>query len=163
MSDEESGGVRGLRAWAADAAERVRRLVPALGAGAVAPRDFDATVTELDQLERLLGHDPALCSTVSVWPAGALTQRHLAGGGVPADRERAESLLSPGTALGATATEEDRRWAALFLLPLVTHLTVEGLSPVDALWAACIHQGRPGAARPGSRGETEAGTEGGNA
>ncbi|MFI8242287.1 CHAT domain-containing protein [Streptomyces sp. NPDC085866] len=126
MSDEESGGVRGLRAWAADAAERVKRLVPAMGAGTVAPRDFDASVTELDQLERLLDHDPALCSTVSVWLAGALTQRHLAGGGVSADRERAERLLSdvrdPGTELGATATEEDRRWAALFLLPLVTPL-----------------------------------------
>ncbi|MGW2743732.1 CHAT domain-containing protein [Streptomyces sp. NPDC001450] len=126
MSDEESGGVRGLRAWAADAAERVRRLVPAMGAGTVAPRDFDASVTELDQLERLLDHDPGLRSAVSVWLAGALTQRHLAGGGAPADRERAEKLLrearDPGTELGATATVEDRRWAALFLLPLVTPL-----------------------------------------
>ncbi|SOD82536.1 CHAT domain-containing protein [Streptomyces sp. Ag109_G2-15] len=124
MSDEESGGVRGLRAWAVDAAERVKRLIPAMGAGAVAPRAYDASVGELDQLARLLDHDPALRSAVGVWLAGALAQRHLAGGGEPADRERAETLLrdarDPGTVLGATATEEDRRWAALFLLPLIS-------------------------------------------
>lgn len=124
MSDEESGGVRGLRAWAVDAAERVKRLIPAMGAGAVAPRAYDASVGELDQLARLLDHDPALRSAVGVWLAGALAQRHLAGGGEPGDRERAETLLrdarDPGTVLGATATEEDRRWAALFLLPLIS-------------------------------------------
>ncbi|MFF4575248.1 CHAT domain-containing protein [Streptomyces sp. NPDC001410] len=127
MSDEESGGVRGLRAWAADAAERVKRLVPAMGDGAVVPlRAYDASVAELDQLERLLDHDPGLRSAVSVWLAGALAFRRIVGGGCPGDRERGERLLrdvrDPATALGATATEEDRRWAALFLPPLLTPL-----------------------------------------
>ncbi|MFF4036455.1 CHAT domain-containing protein [Streptomyces sp. NPDC001816] len=151
VSDEESGGVRGLRAWAADAAERVKRLVPAMGDGAVVPlRAYDASVAELDQLERLLDHDPGLRSAVSVWLAGALTFRQIAGGGRPGDRERGEKLLrdvrDPATALGATATEEDRRWAALFLLPLLTPLQPqqggfgvrEGRAPrvaAESLWS----------------------------
>ncbi|MGW7363180.1 CHAT domain-containing protein [Streptomyces sp. NPDC054841] len=123
MSDEESGGVQGLRAWAADAAERVRQLIPAMGARSVPPRAYDAPVAELDQLAGLLDHDPGLRSAVSVWLGGALALRQAAGGGEPADRERAETLLRDArdrtTALGATATEEDRRWAALFLVSAI--------------------------------------------
>ena len=124
VSDEESGGVRGLRAWAADAAERVKRLAPAMGARDVPPRAYDASIAELDQLEGLLDHDPALRSAVSIWLGGALAMRHSAGGGELADRERAERLLREGrdrgTALGAGAGEEDRRWAALFLVTIIT-------------------------------------------
>ncbi|MFE4368190.1 CHAT domain-containing protein [Streptomyces sp. NPDC056835] len=124
MSDEESGGLQGLRAWAADAAERVKRLIPAMGAGVVPPRAYDASILELDQLARLLDHDPGLRSAVSVWLGGALAMRHAAGGGEPADRERAERLLREardrGTALGAAAGGEDRRWAALFLVTAIT-------------------------------------------
>ncbi|MFJ9820651.1 CHAT domain-containing protein [Streptomyces sp. NPDC101151] len=126
MSDEDGGGVQGLRVWAADAAERVKRLIPAMGAGSVPLSAYDASVAELDALAPLLDHDPALRSAVNVWLAGALAMRLVAGGGGPADRERAEALLrevrDPGTALGAPAAEEDRRWAALFLLPLVSPL-----------------------------------------
>ncbi|WP_405408218.1 CHAT domain-containing protein [Streptomyces decoyicus] len=123
MSDAESGGVQGLRVWVADAVERVKRLIPAMGAGAVPPRAYDASVAELDQLERLLDHDPGAHSAVSVWLGGALAMRQSAGGGEPADRERAERLLREardrGTALGASAAEEDRRWAALFLVTVM--------------------------------------------
>lgn len=123
VSDAESGGVQGLRVWVADAVERVKRLIPAMGAGAVPPRAYDASVAELDQLERLLDHDPGAHSAVSVWLGGALAMRQSAGGGEPADRERAERLLREardrGTALGASAAEEDRRWAALFLVTVM--------------------------------------------
>ncbi|MFC9233422.1 CHAT domain-containing protein [Streptomyces decoyicus] len=124
MSDEESGGVQGLRVWVADAAERVKRLIPAMGAGAVPPRAYDASIAELDQLAVLLDHDPCARSAVSVWLGGALAMRQSAGGGEAADRERAERLLREardrGTALGASAAEEDRRWAALFLVTVMT-------------------------------------------
>ncbi|MFG2552079.1 CHAT domain-containing protein [Streptomyces sp. NPDC048581] len=126
MSGEESGGVQGLRAWAADVAERVKGLTPAMGAGVLPSRAYDESITELDQLARLLDHDPGLRSAVSVWLGGALALRHTAGGGEPADRERAEALLrgvrDRGTALGAAAAEEDRRWAALYLISLVAPL-----------------------------------------
>lgn len=137
MGDEDNGGVQGLRAWATDAAERVKRLLPALG-GAVAPaQDYDASVAELDQLVRLLDHDASLRSAVSVWLGAALGLRRLTGaGGAPADRERAESLLrevrDPATPLGAAASDEDRRWAALFLLVLVSPLQPQsgfGMAP----------------------------------
>ncbi|MFE7569447.1 CHAT domain-containing protein [Streptomyces sp. NPDC057539] len=124
MNDEESGGVAGLHAWVADAAERVKRLTPAMGAGVLPPGAHDASVAELDQLARLLDHAPGLRGAVSVWLGGALALRLTAGGGEPADRVRAEELLrgarDRGTALGATATEEDRRWAALFLVSLIS-------------------------------------------
>ncbi|WP_106981007.1 CHAT domain-containing protein [Streptomyces fulvoviolaceus] len=124
VSDEESGGVTGLRTWAADAAERVKRLTPAMGARDVPPRAYDASIAELGQLAGLLDHDPALRSAVSVWLGGALAMRYSAGGGEPADQERAERLLREardrGTALGAAAGEEDRRWAALFLVSVIT-------------------------------------------
>ncbi|MCL8014256.1 CHAT domain-containing protein [Streptomyces sp. AS02] len=124
VSDEESGGVQGLRAWAADAAERVKRLTPAMGARDVPPQAYEPSIAELDQLAGLLDHDPALRSAVSVWLGGALAMRYSAGGGEPADRERAERLLREardrGTALGAAAGDEHRRWAALFLVSVIT-------------------------------------------
>ncbi|WP_330307945.1 MULTISPECIES: CHAT domain-containing protein [unclassified Streptomyces] len=124
VHDEESGGVQGLRAWAADAAERVKRLTPAMGARDVPPRAYDASIAELEQLAGLLDHDPALRGAVSVWLGGALAMRQSAGGGGPADGERAERLLREardrGTALGAATAEEDRRWAALYLVSIIT-------------------------------------------
>ncbi|WP_454336643.1 hypothetical protein [Streptomyces glaucescens] len=124
MSQEESGGVQGLRVWARDAAERVKRLMPALGGGVPSSRHYDASVAELEQLYRLSEHEPELRGSVAVWLAGALTLRYGAVSGDPAARERAEPLLRDvrdrGTELGASATEEDRRWAAVFLLVLVS-------------------------------------------
>ncbi|AZQ38073.1 CHAT domain-containing protein [Streptomyces cyaneochromogenes] len=123
VSDEESGGVQGLRAWAADAAERVKRLTPAMGARDVPPQAYEPSIAELDELAGLLDHDPVLRSAVSVWLGGALAMRYSAGGGEPADRERAERLLREardrGTALGAAAGDEHRRWAALFLVSVI--------------------------------------------
>ncbi|MEU9112327.1 CHAT domain-containing protein [Streptomyces sp. NPDC048483] len=126
MSDEESGGVQGLRAWVADATERAERLFPVVGAGVSLPYAYDKSVAELTSLADLLHHDPALWSSVTVRLGGVLTMRYLAGGGAPEDQERAQGLLrdarDPGTATGATATVEDRRWAALFLLAHVMPL-----------------------------------------
>ncbi|WP_328892829.1 CHAT domain-containing protein [Streptomyces sp. NBC_00236] len=120
MSREEGGGVEGLRAWVSDAVERVKRQLPGNGDGLPSLRAQDASVAELEQLARLLDHDEALRGSVSVWQAGALTLREAAGGGTDADRERAERLLREArdrtTPLGAAVTEEDRRWAALFLM-----------------------------------------------
>ncbi|MFF3264884.1 CHAT domain-containing protein [Streptomyces sp. NPDC002932] len=120
MSREENGGVEGLRAWVADAVDRVKRQLPGNGHGLPSLRARDASVTELEQLARLLDHDEVLRGSVTVWQAGALTLRDMAGGGTEADRGRAERLLRDArdgaTPLGAVVTEEDRRWAALFLM-----------------------------------------------
>ncbi|WP_431983547.1 CHAT domain-containing protein [Streptomyces qinglanensis] len=147
MNGEETGGVAGLRAWAADAAERAKRLLPAVRGGAVPSGAYDASVAELEELAGLLDHDPGLRSTVRVWLGGALAARSLAGCGGPGDRERAEALLRAArdraTEQGAAAGEEDRRWAAFFLLPLVSPLQVQpgasGGAPdlsAYAAWAA---------------------------
>ncbi len=125
VSREESGGVEGLRAWVSDAVERVKRLLPGLqAAGPPSQRACEASVAELDQLAALLDHDEALRGSVSVWLAGALTLRHANGGGTAADRNRAEALLRDArdrtTPLGAVVTEEERRWAALFLVSHVS-------------------------------------------
>ncbi|SER75769.1 CHAT domain-containing protein [Streptomyces qinglanensis] len=147
MNGEETGGVAGLRAWAADAAERAKRLLPAVRGGAVPSGAYDASVAELEELAGLLDHDPGLRSTVRVWLGGALAARSLAGSGGPRDRERAEALLRAArdraTEQGAAAGEEDRRWAAFFLLPLVSPLQMQpgasGGAPdlsAYAAWAA---------------------------
>ncbi|MBB5121294.1 hypothetical protein AF335_18210 [Streptomyces eurocidicus] len=120
VSREESGGVQGLRAWVSDAVERVKRLLTGVGGGPLSPQATTASVAELDQLARLLEHDEELSGSAHVWLAGALTLRDAAGAGSPMDRDRAERLLRDArdrtTPLGAAVTEEDRRWAALFLM-----------------------------------------------
>ncbi|MFF8959832.1 CHAT domain-containing protein [Streptomyces sp. NPDC014894] len=138
MGEEgESGGVQALRAWAGEAVGRAMALLPAEASGAVVElrRAHDEAVAELESLSRLLDHDPGLRSSTTLWLAGALTLRHAAGGGTPADRERAHGLLrevrDPGTRIGAAASVEDRRWAALFLLTHAMPLqeTLGGLAP----------------------------------
>ncbi|TWV58090.1 CHAT domain-containing protein, partial [Streptomyces misionensis] len=118
--EEETGGVQALRAWARAAVERAKALQPTSDTVARHTRAHDDSVAELEELSRLLDHDPELRSSVTVWLGGALTLRHAVGGGTPADRERAYGLLrearDPATRTGATASAEDRRWAALFLL-----------------------------------------------
>ncbi|MFE9389215.1 CHAT domain-containing protein [Streptomyces sp. NPDC006784] len=160
MNGEETGGVAGLRAWAADAAERAKRLLPAVRDGAVPPGAYDASVAELEQLERLLDHEPGLRSAVRVWLGGALAARSLAGCGGPGDRERAEELLrgvrDRATEQGAAACEEERRWAAFFLLPLVSPLQMQpgasGGAPDLSAYAAW-------AARTGPAGMAQAAAE----
>ncbi|MFH9401720.1 CHAT domain-containing protein [Streptomyces sp. NPDC017638] len=116
--EEESGGVRAVRTWAREAIGRARALLPAPGTVVRASRAHDDAVTELEALSRLLDHDPKLRGSVTVWLGGALTLRHVAGGGTPGDRERAHGLLRDAreTQTGSAACAEDRRWAALFLL-----------------------------------------------
>ncbi|MFE7477234.1 CHAT domain-containing protein, partial [Streptomyces sp. NPDC057575] len=120
VSGEEYGGVQGLRAWVSDAVGRVKGQLPGLGAGSLSPRAHEASVAELDQLTRLLDHDEGLRGSATVWLAGALTLRHAAGGGTDTDRDLAERLLREArdrtAPLGAAVSEEDRRWAALFLM-----------------------------------------------
>lgn len=123
MSEEESGGVQGLRAWVLAATKRALRLYPHTGFAAAAPDAYDSSVAELGQLVRLLDHDAELRATASVQLGSVLTMRHLAGGGAPGDREQAQGLLREardrGTAIGAVTDAEDRRWAAFFLMSLM--------------------------------------------
>lgn len=118
--EEETGGVEAVRAWAHEAVGRAKALIPAPDTVARLSRAHDDSVTELDALTRLLDHDPGLRGSVTLWLGGALTLRHAVGGGTPEDRERAHALLrdvrDPATETGASASTEDRRWAALFLL-----------------------------------------------
>ncbi|MER6915356.1 hypothetical protein ABT354_27085 [Streptomyces sp. NPDC000594] len=118
--EEESGGVRALRTWAGEAIARAKALLPEPGTVAENSRAHGASVGELEALSHLLDHDPELRGSVTLWLGGALTLRHGIGGGAPGDRERAHALLrevrDPATRTGATASVEDRRWAALFLL-----------------------------------------------
>ncbi|MEV4362721.1 CHAT domain-containing protein [Nonomuraea sp. NPDC049625] len=129
VSDEESGGVQGLRLWVAEAADRVKRLTPAMGVRAVRPRAYDASIAELGELAGLLDHDLALRGAVSVWLGGALAMRYSLGGDEPGDRERAERLLREardrGTELGAAVGEEERRWAALFLVAIISPIRLQ--------------------------------------
>ncbi|MDH6537720.1 hypothetical protein M2167_000222 [Streptomyces sp. SPB4] len=127
VSGEASGGVEGLRVWVSDAVERVKGLLPGLrGSGPPSLRACEASVAELERLAGLLDHDEELRASVGVWLGGALTLRHAHGGGTAADRDRAEALLRDARdrtkAPGAVVTEEERRWAALFLLSHVSPL-----------------------------------------
>ncbi|MFG2555309.1 CHAT domain-containing protein [Streptomyces sp. NPDC048581] len=125
----ESGGVRALRAWVMAAMKRALRLPPP-GPAAGAPDLYDSSITELEELMRLLEHYAELRAAVTVQLGSVLTMRHLAAGGVPKDRERAQRLLrearDPRTATGAATDAEDRRWAALSLLSLVLPLPQTG-------------------------------------
>ncbi|GGW43433.1 hypothetical protein GCM10010503_20090 [Streptomyces lucensis JCM 4490] len=118
--EEETGGVQAVRAWAGMAIGRAKALLPAPGTVVRPTRAHDDSVTELEELSRLLDHDPQLRSSVTLWLGAALTLRHVAGGGTPGDQKRAHGLLrdvrDPATRTGSAAGPEDRRWAALFLL-----------------------------------------------
>ncbi|MFJ9820837.1 CHAT domain-containing protein [Streptomyces sp. NPDC101151] len=122
---EESGGVRALRAWVMAATKRALRLYPP-GSPTADPDLYDGSIAELEELMRLLEQDAELRATVAVQLGSVLAMRHLAKGGVPADRERARLLLrearDPATATGAATDADDRRWAALSLLSLVLPL-----------------------------------------
>lgn len=154
--EDETGGVQALRAWAGEAVGRAKALLPAPDtAAAKASRAHDDSVTELDQLALLLDHDPELRGSVNVWLAGVLVLRHAAGGGTPEDRERAHGLLgdirNPATTIGAAASTEDRRWAALFRLTHALPLQemLGGLSPepdMTAMFDMVMREGPSGMA-----------------
>lgn len=124
MGNQESGGLRGLHAWVTDATERAARLMPGKDGSRPPVEAYDTSVDELTQLQALLVDDEALCTRVTVRLGVVLALRYLAAGGAPEDRERAQRLLrqarSPES--GASATTEDRQWAALFLGMLVVPL-----------------------------------------
>ncbi|MFD7455678.1 MULTISPECIES: CHAT domain-containing protein [unclassified Streptomyces] len=135
MRDEESGGVRGLRAWAAEATTRGAELIRRVGKEPVTAEEFDATAAELRQLRLLLDHDRALLGTVTLSLGALLAMRHATGQGTPADREEARRLLEevrdPATPAGEAVPAEGRRWAALYLLTL-NELAVPGSGPGSA-------------------------------
>nr|WP_203730829.1 CHAT domain-containing protein [Streptomyces sp. SID12501] len=130
-----------MRAWAGEAVERAKALLPASDTVVGASRAHNDSIAELDSLSRLLDHDPELRSSVTMWLGGVLTLRHAAGGGTSEDRERAHGLLrdvrDPATETGAATSVEDRRWAALFLLTHALPLQemLGGLSPEPDLTA----------------------------
>ncbi|MFG2335684.1 CHAT domain-containing protein [Streptomyces yangpuensis] len=122
----DSGGVRGLRARAQEAAERAARLMGHGGEGEpVSAERFEASVVELSGLRPLLGHDPELLGRITLVLGSLLATRHATGCGVPGDRERARSLLDevrdPTTAAGSRMPEEGRQWAAMFLMMVSDH------------------------------------------
>ncbi|AUG75841.1 CHAT domain-containing protein [Kitasatospora sp. MMS16-BH015] len=122
----EDGGVRGLRAWVADAERRAKRLFPVLRGGPVPLGECEDSISELEQLVPLLDHDPEALAVASAWLGVALAMRQQAGGGTAADRDRAESLLrevrDADTTLGSLTPAEHRKWAALALAGLVSPL-----------------------------------------
>ncbi|MGX1135184.1 hypothetical protein RKD49_007374 [Streptomyces glaucescens] len=135
MQDEESGGVRGLRAWAAEATARGAELIGRVGKEPVSAEEFDGAAAELRQLRLLLDHDRALLGTVTLSLGALLAMRHATGQGTPAGREEARRLLEevrdPATAAGEAVPAEGRRWAALYLLTL-NELAVRGTGPDSA-------------------------------
>lgn len=128
MPEEESGGVRGLRAWAEEVTRRAARLFPGgqdAPSGRPDPSAYDGLITELAELERLLDRSDPLWHPVVTALGAVLVLRYLAGGGTPQDRERARGLLRQVHGAGA-ADVTQRRWAALFLLLLVVPLPEMG-------------------------------------
>ncbi|MCB5165845.1 CHAT domain-containing protein [Streptomyces bambusae] len=93
MSGSDSGGVRGLRAWAEEAGRKAARLMSSDGPAAPVPADFDGPIAELDRILPLLDHEPALRHRLTVVLALLLTRRLLAGGGTE-DRQRALNLVA---------------------------------------------------------------------
>ncbi|MFI2424348.1 CHAT domain-containing protein [Streptomyces sp. NPDC018955] len=135
VSDESDGGVRGLRLWAADATERAARVISRADEGTLSPGDFDGPVAELSGLRGLLEHDRALLGVVTVRLGALLAVRYATGNGTQEDRERAQRLLNeardPATPSGEAVTEQDRQWAAMFLL-MVTDVSVPVGTPGTA-------------------------------
>ncbi|MGE7384486.1 CHAT domain-containing protein [Streptomyces sp. NPDC004126] len=124
--DGESGGVRALRAWAEEAAERAARLIGHGGEDApVSAEEFEASVAELSRLRPLLDHDPELLGRVTLVLGGLLATRHATGRGAPGDPERARRLLEEvrdrTTAAGQRMPEDGRQWAAMFLMMVSGH------------------------------------------
>lgn len=121
VGEEETGGLRGLRAWAEDASRRTAQLLPQTGRVLRDAADYDDAIDELGRLEALLEHDPALRNTVGI-RLGALFVLRYAAGNRPEDRQRAEQLLREGRTPkpGVDIPAEDIEMASLFLswLPL---------------------------------------------
>lgn len=160
VGDGESGGTRALRAWATEAAERGARLI---GRGEdghpVSAEEFEDPVAELSQLRNLLDHDRPMLGKVTLVLGGLLAMRHATGQGAPDDPEQVRRLLDEvrdrTTAAGERMAEDDRQWAALFLMlaaaPAGSHRPVgspQDIWPiVDRAMAAAPDQASAEAAR----------------
>ncbi|WLQ47107.1 CHAT domain-containing protein [Streptomyces poriferorum] len=121
VGDGESGGTRAIRAWATEAAERGARLIGRGEDGHPVPaEEFEGPVADLSRLRDLLDHDRQMLGKVTLVLGGLLAVRHATGQGAPDDPERVRSLLDEvrdrTTAAGERMTEEDRQWAAMFLM-----------------------------------------------
>ncbi|MET8751775.1 CHAT domain-containing protein [Streptomyces sp. NPDC004667] len=133
--DGESGGVRALRTWAAEAGERAARLLERDDDGsAVSAREFESSDAELSRLRPLLDHEPELLGRITLLHGGLLAMRHVTGRGLPDDPERARRLLEEvrdrTTVAGERMAEDGRRWAAMFLMMVSGHVDPGGLAGV---------------------------------
>ncbi|MFF9012824.1 CHAT domain-containing protein [Streptomyces sp. NPDC014870] len=149
--DEDSGGVRALRAWAVDASERGARLI-SLGreSGSVPAEEFEGLTLELRQLRGLLDHDRFLLGKITLVLGGLHAMRHATGHGGPDDQAEARRLLNEArdatTAAGERTTEEERQWAAMFLLLAEAPAGAGGpAGPQGDVWQLLDHLMRPGA------------------
>ncbi|MGW1406752.1 CHAT domain-containing protein [Streptomyces sp. NPDC002403] len=123
--DHGSGGTRGLRAWARDAAGRADLLIPFHRVPPRAPRGvvvdqafFDRTLDELTELERLLGPNERGRNAVVARLGVLLALRYMKDG--PAEgRDRALVHLRGVREAEPQAPEWERRCAALGLLLLM--------------------------------------------
>ncbi|MFF3264886.1 CHAT domain-containing protein [Streptomyces sp. NPDC002932] len=121
VGDGESGGTRALRARATAAGERGARLIGrGKGGRPVSAQEFEEAVAELSQLRNLLDDDRQTLGKVTLVLGGLLAVRHATGQGTADDPEQGRRLLDEvrdrTTAAGERMTEEDRQWAAVFLM-----------------------------------------------
>ncbi|MFF0199867.1 CHAT domain-containing protein [Streptomyces sp. NPDC005017] len=119
MDGVESGGLRALRAWVADATERALRLLPEEGRPVPGRAEFDRSVAELAELEAVLGHDEPLRARIALGRGVVLAARYLSAGADPADRVEGRRLLRAARRPGAAMDEESRRYSAHWLSMLL--------------------------------------------
>ncbi|WP_327174543.1 CHAT domain-containing protein [Streptomyces sp. NBC_01335] len=139
--DEDSGGVQGLRAWAMDATGRAARLIGRNDENqTVTAEEFEGSVAELLRLRTLLDHDRLLLGKVTLVLGSLLAVRHASGRGTADDRERARLLLEevrdPARPAGERMADDDRQWAAMFLLMVSPHVQPGATAPSPPdLWS----------------------------
>ncbi|MFF5933102.1 CHAT domain-containing protein [Streptomyces sp. NPDC012508] len=153
--DEENGGVRALRAWAAEATERGARLISrGKEGGSASAGEFEGVAAELRQLRDLLDHDRMMLGKVTLVLGGVLAMRHATGHGAPDGPEEARRLLEEvrdgTTAAGERMAEEDRQWAAMFLMMAAAPAPSTGpnrsVEPHGDIWSVIDHATRGEAA-----------------
>ncbi|MFJ6466561.1 CHAT domain-containing protein [Streptomyces sp. NPDC091387] len=139
--NEESGGVQGLRAWAMEATGHAARLIGRNNKNEpVTAEEFESSVAELLRLRHLLDHDRFLLGKVTLVLGSLLAVRHASGRGTADDPERARLLLEevrdPATPVGERMADDDRQWAAMFLLMVSPHVQPGATAPSPPdLWS----------------------------
>ncbi|MEE1822075.1 CHAT domain-containing protein [Streptomyces sp. BE20] len=119
-----TGGLAGVRSWALDATGRAEALLLPDPSGPPRlrlddPVAHDRLIDELDRLEGLLAPDEPAGPVLAARLGGLLAQRHLRGGGAPADRPHALRLLREARAHQVPLTGWEAHRAALYLVMLV--------------------------------------------